>query len=74
MALPPQPAMWVQMYLSARTSTWRAFLGHYRHQMLATDVFTVETLSLRTIYVLFFIELGTRRVHLAGCTAHPTAA
>jgi putative transposase len=29
---------------------------------------------LKTIYVLFFIKLGTRRVHLAGCTAHPTSA
>jgi putative transposase len=38
------------------------------------DCFTVETLFLKTIYVLFFVELGTRRVHLAGCTAHPTAA
>jgi putative transposase len=36
--------------------------------------YTVETLFLKTVYVLFFIELGTRRVHLAGCTAHPTAA
>src|SRR5919202_2249819 len=34
--------------------------------------FTVETLCLKTLYVLFFIELGTRRVHLAGCTAQPT--
>lgn len=42
--------------------------------MLACDCFTVETLSLKTIHVLFFLELGTRRVHLAGCTAHPTAA
>jgi hypothetical protein len=31
----------------------------------------VETIWLRTIYVLFFIELGTRRIHLAGCTANP---
>jgi len=31
----------------------------------------VETIGLKTIYVLFFIELGTRRVHLAGCTANP---
>lgn len=39
--------------------------------MLACGFFTVETLSLRTIYVLFFTELGTRRVHLDACTAHP---
>ena len=38
------------------------------------DFFTVETVFLKTIYILFFVELGTRRVHLAGCTAHPTAA
>jgi len=31
----------------------------------------VETIWLKTIYVLFFIELGTRRVHLAGCTTDP---
>jgi putative transposase len=32
--------------------------------MLACDFFTVETLSLRRFYVLFFIELDSRRVHL----------
>jgi putative transposase len=53
--------------------TWRVFLDHYRHQMLACDFFTVETLFLRTIYVLFFIELATRRVHIAGCTEHPNS-
>jgi hypothetical protein len=57
-----------------RASTWRSFLRHYRHEFLATDFFTVETLGLRTLYVLFFIHLGTRRVHLAGCTEHPTSA
>ena len=41
---------------------------------MACDFFTCETLFLKTIYALFFIELGTRKVHLAGCTAHPTAA
>jgi transposase InsO family protein len=55
-------------------STWRSFLRHYRHEFLATDFFTVETLGLRTLYVLFFIHLGTRRVFLAGCTEHPTSA
>lgn len=42
--------------------------------MLACDFFTVETISLRRYYVLFFIELGSRRVHLAGCTTNPTGA
>jgi putative transposase len=42
--------------------------------MLACDFFTVETIRLQTLYVLFFIELGTRRVYLAGCTPHPTCA
>jgi transposase InsO family protein len=54
--------------------TWRAFLAQHRDQLLACDFFTVETLFLRTLHILFFIEIGTRRVHLAGCTAHPTAA
>lgn len=55
-------------------TTWRVFLARHRDQMLACDFFVVETAFLRTLYVLFFIELGSRRVHLAGCTAHPTAA
>jgi putative transposase len=40
----------------------------------ACDFFTVETLSLRRFYVLFFIELKSRRVHVAGCTANPSGA
>ena len=53
------------------SGTWRSFLGHYKDQILACDFFTVETMWLKTIYVLFFIELGTRRVHLGGCTPNP---
>ena len=56
------------------TSTWRTFLAHYQDQIVACDFFTVETAWLKTLYVLFFIELGSRRVHLAGCTSSPTSA
>ena len=41
---------------------------------MACDFFTVETLLLQTLYVLVFIEIGSRRVHFAGCTAHPDNA
>lgn len=39
--------------------------------MLARDFFTVETATLKTLYVLFFIELGIRQVHMSGCAQHP---
>jgi putative transposase len=55
------------------SSSWRSFLNHYKDQIMACDFFTVETLMLKTLYVLFFIEHGTRRVHLAGCTEHPNS-
>lgn len=54
--------------------SWRHLMTHYKDQILACDFFTVETLFLQTVYVLFFMELGSRRVHLAGCTTHPTGA
>ena len=53
---------------------WPVFLRRQAASMLACDFLTVQTISLRRLYVLFFIELGSRRVHLAGCTTNPTAA
>jgi transposase InsO family protein len=54
--------------------SWREFLRAKAHSMLAVDFFTVETVWLQRLYVLFFIELGSRRVHLAGCTTNPSGA
>ena len=53
---------------------WRKLMGHYKDQLLACDFFTVETIRMQTLYVLFFIELGTRRVYMAGITEHPDGA
>jgi transposase InsO family protein len=57
-----------------KNSSWRTFPTHYKEQFLACDFFTVETLGLKTLYVLFFIEHAARRVYVAGCTARPTSA
>ena len=58
---------------SARNGSigWRHLMTHYKEQILACDFFTVETVFLQTIYVLFFIELGSRRVHFASITTNP---
>lgn len=66
--VPPAPQR------SRQGDSWRTFFRHYQEQVLACDFFQVETALLRTIVVLFFIEVRTRRVLLAGCTQHPTAA
>src|SRR5712691_3257022 len=52
--------------------SWREFLRAQAASIVACDFFKVETAFLRRYYVLFFIELQSRRVHLAGCSEHPS--
>jgi transposase InsO family protein len=54
--------------------SWREFLRAQAQGIVACDFFTVETVWLRTLYVLFFVEHGSRRVHLAGVSANPDGA
>jgi len=54
--------------------TWREFLAAQAHAIIACDFLVVETVLLKRLHVLVFIEHGTRRLHLAGVTAHPAGA
>jgi transposase InsO family protein len=52
--------------------TWRQFLTAQAHAIIACDFLVVETVLLQRLYVLVFVEHGTRRLHVAGVTARPT--
>jgi putative transposase len=51
--------------------TWSEFLRSQAHAIMACDFFTVETAFLKTLHVLFFIEVGTRRLRIVGVTENP---
>jgi len=59
------------------TTTWKEFIRTHMDVLVATDFFTAEVWTLGglvTYYVLFFIHLGSRKVHVAGVTPHPHQA
>ena len=54
--------------------SWREFVRQHADQILACHFFAVDTVWLTRLHVLFFrLEVGSRRVHLAGCTYNPSA-
>jgi putative transposase len=55
-------------------SSWTEFLRRQAASILECDFLTVDTVFLKRLYILFFIELQSRRVHLAGISANPTGA
>jgi hypothetical protein len=54
--------------------TWREFLTSHADAIIACDFLHIDTVGLERLYELVFLQHGTRRLHIAGVTSHPTAA
>jgi putative transposase len=54
--------------------SWKGFLRSQAEGIIACDFVPVDTAFLRRFYALLFIEIATRRVHLAGVTSNPNAS
>ena len=60
-----------------KTTTWKEFIQSHLDVLVTTDFFTTEVWTwcgLVTYYVLFFIHIGSRRVHIVGITPYPDEA
>ena len=58
----------------AQDTTWSSFIKNHQDVIAACDFFTTEVITpfgLITYYILFFIHIGSRKVHIAGVTPHP---
>jgi transposase InsO family protein len=65
--LPPAPQR-------KKATTWREFIRSHRDNLVGINFFTAKvwtSCGLVTYYILFFIQVGSRRVHIAGMTPHP---
>jgi hypothetical protein len=60
-------------YCGSPSPGWRQFLAQYRQEIWACDLFTVQTLWFRTLYVFFVIHHGTRKLVHARVTAQPNS-
>jgi transposase InsO family protein len=56
------------------SQTWRTFLRNHAHHLWAADLFTVPTLTFKTLYVVVFVAHGRRELVHVNVTANPTAA
>jgi hypothetical protein len=72
---PDAPGMRIGFHRHPRGGpTWRQFIRAHAATIIAIDSFTIESVFLRTMYVIVFLELGSRRLLWADCTTNPDSA